>query len=95
MSVVDENLECVFRGEPVNFTLGEKTNSQDLEPVRRIVWAITAWRRTIFLEAKAAGGCATYAGKIGYVSVDRMAGHVIKTQDDLELAEALLPLSKG
>ncbi|MBC2776039.1 acylneuraminate cytidylyltransferase family protein [Parasphingopyxis marina] len=93
MSVVDENLECVFEGEPVNFTFAEKTNSQDLEPVRRIVWAITAWRRATFLEAKAAGGCATYAGKIGYVSVNRMAGHVIKTQDDLDIAEAMIGLS--
>lgn len=90
MSVVDENLECLYRGKPVNFTFDEKTNSQDLEPVRRIVWAITAWRRETFLAAAAAGDCATYAGRIGYSSVDRMAGHVIKTQEDLDLAAAML-----
>lgn len=90
MSVVDENLECLYRGKPVNFTFDEKTNSQDLEPVRRIVWAITAWRRETFLAAAAAGNCATYAGRIGYSSVDRMAGHVIKTQEDLDLAAAML-----
>lgn len=95
MSVVDENLECLFRGEPVNFTFDEKTNSQDLTPVRRIVWAITAWRRSTFLEAAAKGGCATYSGKIGYVSVGRMAGHVIKTQEDLDLAAAVLSATKG
>lgn len=95
MSVVDENLECLYRGEPVNFTFDEKTNSQDLTPVRRIVWAVTAWRRARFLEAAQSGGCATYAGKIGYVSVGRMAGHVIKTQEDLDLAAAVLAASKG
>ena len=89
MSVVEENLECVYRGEPVNFTFAEKTNSQDLEPVQRIVWAITAWRRDTFLDAAKAGGCATYAGRIGYVPVDRMGGHVIKTQADLDLASAV------
>ncbi|MBL4793563.1 MAG: NTP transferase domain-containing protein, partial [Citromicrobium sp.] len=45
MSVVEENLECLYKGEPVNFTFAEKTNSQDLVPVHRIVWAVTAWRR--------------------------------------------------
>lgn len=89
MSVVEENLECLYRGSPVNFTFDEKTNSQDLTPIQRIVWAITAWRRRTFLEALAEGRCATYSGRIGYVPVGRMAGHVIKTQEDLDLAQAL------
>ena len=89
MSVVEANLECLYRGSPVNFTFDEKTNSQDLTPIQRIVWAITAWRRSTFLEALAGGRCATYSGRIGYVPVGRMAGHVIKTQEDLDLAQAL------
>lgn len=92
MSVVDENLECVYDGQPVNFTFAEKTNSQDLQPVRRIVWAVTAWRRTTFLAAAQNGACATYAGRVGYSSVGRMAGHVIKTQEDLDIAKALYPI---
>lgn len=89
MSVVDENLECLYHGQPVNFTFAEKQNSQDLDPVRRIVWAITAWRRATFLAAAEGGQCATYSGRIGYSPVSRMAGHVIKTQDDMDLATAL------
>lgn len=92
MSVVDENLECLYEDKPVNFTFAEKTNSQDLTPVRRIVWAATAWRRDTYLEAFNSGGCATYSGRIGYVPVGRMAGHVIKTQEDLDVATALYPL---
>jgi len=88
-SVVDEPLECLYRGEPVNFTFAEKTNSQDLTPVRRIVWSITGWRRSTFLAAAHAGRCATYAGKIGLFSVDRVSGHVIKTPQDLVIAESL------
>ena len=89
MSVVDENLECLYKGEPVNFTFAEKTNSQDLTPVQRIVWAVTAWRRDTYLDAINSGKCATYSGRVGYVSVGRMAGHVIKTQEDLDVAAAL------
>ncbi|HEY1707266.1 MAG TPA: NTP transferase domain-containing protein [Rhizomicrobium sp.] len=92
MSVVDEQLEAVYDGEPVNFTLAEKTNSQDLKPVRRISWSITGWRREPYLKAFRDGKCATYAGRVGFHSVGRMAGHVIKTQEDLDIAEALLPI---
>lgn len=94
MSVVDENLECLYHDKPVNFTFNEKTNSQDLDPVHRIVWAITAWRRDMFLRAAGAGECATYAGRIGLSPVGRMAGHVIKTQEDLDLAAAMLSVAR-
>ncbi len=92
LSVVDEPLEAFCRGEPVNFTLAEKTNSQDLPPVRRVTWSITGWRSATYLGAARAGQCATYAGRLGLSSINRLAGHVIKTADDLALAEALYPL---
>ena len=90
MSIVEENLECAYRGVPVNFTFAAKTNSQDLTPIQRIVWAITGWRRDVYLAAARAGRCATYAGQIGYYPVNRWAGHVIKTQQDLSVAAAVL-----
>ena len=31
----------------------------------------------------------TYAGKIGYFEVNHLAGHVIKNEEDLSIAEAL------
>jgi len=92
LSVVDEPLEAVYDDKPVNFTFAEKSNSQDLRPVRRISWAITGWRRSTYLAAAKAGKCATYSGRIGYASVDRLAGHVIKTAADLAIAEALYPI---
>lgn len=95
LSVVDEPLEAVCDGKPVNFTFAEKTNSQDLSPVRRISWSITGWRRETYLAAARSGGCATYAGRIGYAPVNRLAGHVIKTAEDLTIAEALFPIVHG
>lgn len=91
MSVVEENLECLYRGKPVNFSFAEKTNSQNLIPVERIVWAITGWRREAFLTARQVGTCATWSGRIGTYPVSRLAGHVIKTQGDLDIANALYP----
>ena len=92
-SVVEEPLECLYGDTPVNFSFARKTNSQDLVPVRRIVWSITGWRRAPYLAAFRRGECATYAGRRGYFVVDRFAGHVIKTAEDLRLAEALLAVA--
>lgn len=85
-------IECALEGRPVNFTFAEKTNSQELKPVQRIAWSITAWRRAAYLEAVARGACATYAGRVGFHPVSHLAAHVIKTEEDLQFAEAVLPL---
>ena len=85
-------IECALAGKPVNFKFTEKTNSQDLEPMQRISWSITAWRRSTFLDAVSKRICATYGGKVAFFPVSPLAGHVIKTELDLKIAEALLPL---
>jgi CMP-N-acetylneuraminic acid synthetase len=90
MSVVNEQIECVIDGNPINFSYHEKTNSQELTPVQRITWSITGWRTSTYLNAYESGRCATYAGKVGYYPVDRLAGHIIKTEEDIQIAEALL-----
>lgn len=92
LSVVDEPLEAFCHGQPVNFTFERKTNSQELEPVRRITWSATAWRRSSFLAAARAGRCATYAGRVQLASVSRLAGHIIKTAEDFAIAEALFDI---
>ena len=85
-------LECVYGDQPVNFSFNKKTNSQDLKAVKRISWSISAWRRDAFLSAIEQKKCATYCGIIDYFPISHFANHVIKTQEDLDIAEALLPL---
>jgi len=95
VSVVNELIECMIEGRPINFAFDSKTNSQDLTPIQRITWSITGWRRSTYIEAYEAGQCATYAGRIGLYPVNRSAGHIIKTEHDLKIAEALLEADKG
>lgn len=94
ISIVHEQIECAFENKPVNFSFDRKTNSQELLPVQRITWSITGWRRKTYLEAYEAGRCATYAGNVGFFPIDRAAGHIIKTEEDLKIAEALLKLRR-
>lgn len=91
LSAEDIQIECMYDGMPVNFTFDEKTNSQELTPVKRISWSITGWRRESFLTAFDAGKCATYSGKVECHPISQLASLVIKTEDDLKRAEALLP----
>lgn len=90
LSCVNEQIECALDGEPVNFTFDEKTNSQELRPLQRITWSLSSWTRSTYLDAYEAGSCATYAGKTGFYALNRFSGIVIKQQEDLDMAEALL-----
>jgi hypothetical protein len=44
------------------------------------------------LEAFAAGKTATYAGKVEFFPLTRPEGHIIKAEEDLRIAEAMLGL---
>jgi CMP-N-acetylneuraminic acid synthetase len=90
LSAVYEQIECACNDIPINFSFDQKTNSQELKPVQRITWSITGWKSQTYLDAHGAGKCATYAGNIGFFKIDRMSGHIIKTIEDLRIAEALL-----
>lgn len=90
LSCILDQIEVAFEGKPVNFTFARKTNSQDLTPVQRITWSITGWKRAAFLAAADAGRTATYDGTVGFYPVSAISGHVIKTQRDLDIAEALM-----
>ncbi len=85
-------IECAIKGAPINFTFKEKTNSQELEPVQRISWAITAWNRKSYLSAYSERECATYCGRVKFHDLSPNASHVIKTESDLRTAEALFDL---
>lgn len=94
LSVEEIQIECAYKGSPVNFSYDAKTNSQELTPVHRVTWSITAWRRETYLKAYDDKKCATYAGKVDYFPVNKLAAHVIKTQQDLDIAKILWELNR-
>ncbi len=92
LSVENIQIECALNGEALNFSFSSKTNSQDLDPVQRICWSITGWDRSRYLDARLKGQCATYCGRVGFHSLNALASHVVKTEEDLNIAAALFPL---
>ena len=95
LSVEEIQIECAYKDLPVNFTFDKKTNSQELSPIQRISWAITGWRADSFRKAYDEGHCATYSGDVGFHTINALASHVIKTEEDLKIAELLFPLVDG
>ena len=89
LSCIDDQIEVAFENCPINFSFGEKTNSQDLKAVQRITWAASKWSREKFLEEKNRGGIGTYSGTVGFYSVGPFSGLAIKTAYDLKIANAL------
>ena len=90
LSCVHEQIECAFDGKPVNFTFKRKQNSQDLAPLQRVTWCLTSWRAKTYAKAYKTGQCASYAGKTGFFALAKWSAHVIKTQEDMDMAEAML-----
>lgn len=95
LSCTHEQIECAMGGRPINFNFQEKTNSQDLEPIQRICWSITGWRAAMYLAAVEAGQTASYSGKVCFYPVNRLAGLIIKTEQDLQMASKLWTLVHG
>ena len=90
LSVSDQYAECFFDGEPVNFSLDRKVNSQCLTPVREVVWALTAWRREYFLGISRRGLCGTYSGRLGLFPIPKDEACDLDTMQDWIIAEAIM-----
>ncbi len=99
ITVKDEQVHCVYENHPVNFVAEEKfARTQDLLPVQSMVYSIMMWRSEPFREAMAHQGYALLNGRVGYFPVSKRSSVIIKTAEDLFIAETILKtghLSEG
>jgi len=90
ISVIDEYAECFYNDQPINFSINRKVNSQELKPVRKIVWSLTAWRRKTFLQAVSENKCGTFSGKIGLFPIPKDESCDLDTPEDWIIAEGMI-----
>ncbi|MBQ8698720.1 MAG: acylneuraminate cytidylyltransferase family protein [Schwartzia sp.] len=90
LSVIEEKAETFFRGEPLNFSLREKINSQFLEPTEPVVWALTAWKRSSFMALQEAGQNPVFGGNVGKFAVPKDESCDLDTEEDWRIAEGIL-----
>jgi CMP-N-acetylneuraminic acid synthetase len=90
LSVVSEQAETFFKGQPLNFSFSEKINSQLLEPVEKVIWAISAWKRESFLNISDAGMNPVFGGKVGKFAIPKDESCDLDTEEDWRIAEGIL-----
>lgn len=90
LSVVQAKEETFFMGKPLNFSLKEKINSQFLEPTEAVVWALTAWKRSAFLEMQESGVNPIFGGALGKFIIPKDESCDLDTEEDWNIAEGIL-----
>lgn len=91
ITVEDQRVHCAFEGQPMNFKVDEIfAKTQDLVPVQAFVYSVMMWRTTTFMENFEKHGHALMSGKLGYFPVSKRSGVIIKTDEDLMIAESII-----
>jgi CMP-N-acetylneuraminic acid synthetase len=91
ITVEDQQVHCNFKNQAVNYDLkGLFAQTQDLLPVQPFVYSIMMWRRATFLEEFTKKGYALFCGNFGVFSVSKLSNNIIKTAEDLKLADLLM-----
>ena len=91
ITVQDMQVHCNFKNQPVNYDKDELfSQTQDLIKVQPFVYSIMMWQRETFLSEFTNKGHALFCGKFGTYPVQKISGIIIKTAEDLKLADLLM-----
>lgn len=90
LSTISEKAESFYKGEPLNFDIKNKVNSQMLEPIEKTVWALTAWKRETFMQIEQSGVCPIFGGKLGTFPIPKSESCDLDTEEDWKIAEGAI-----
>ena len=91
ITVEDMQVHCNYKDQSINYDKDELfSQTQDLSPVQPFVYSIMIWKRDAFLSEFTNKGYALFCGRFGTYSVKKTSGIIIKTAEDLKLADLLM-----
>ncbi len=90
LSVIQEKEEAFFNSNPINFSYEEKINSQFIEPIEVLCWALTAWKRETFIRLQEKGINPVFGGRIGRFAIPKDESCDLDTLEDWNIAEGVL-----
>lgn len=91
ITVEDKNVHSIFNDKPINFNFKESfARTQDLNPVKLFVYSLMVWNSNKFIEEYNKTGGAIFCGKFKTFSISKLNSLIIKTKEDLLLAEAII-----
>ena len=81
----------MYLGEPVNFKINESfSQTQDMEPIEIFSYSLMMWKSKEFVKEFKEKGFGLFCGKFGTKDSGKLAGFIIKTDEDLFIADAIL-----
>ena len=89
MSTLEEQAESFYQDKPLNFSTERKINSQDLEPINKVVWAMTAWRRDSYMQDIEKGGAGIFHGRLSFFAIPKDESCDLDTEEDWRIAEGI------
>ena len=76
---------------PLNFDpKSQLPATPDITPIQVCVWTVCIWRRDVFMTRFREKGSAVFSGRVGLYSVPKIQSIKISSEEDFQLAEALL-----
>jgi len=91
ITVEDMQVHCNYKNQPVNYDKDELfSQTQDLIEVQPFVYSVMMWRRDIFLTEYSQKDYALFCGNFGTYAVNKVSGIIIKTAEDLKIADLLM-----
>ncbi len=91
ITVNEFQVHANFSGKPLNYNPDELfAQTQDLVPVELFVYSVMMWRSAEFVKEYREKGYAFFLGKVGFYPVSRLAGIIIKREEDLRLADFIM-----
>ena len=95
MSVCSIKAETFYKNSYVNFNGEDKVPSELITPVEYIIWAMTAWKRDMFISLQESGKCPIFGGKIGRFVIPKDECADLDTEEDWRIAEAAITSRKS
>ena len=91
ITVENKQVHCNYNGKPVNYNPNELfAQTQDIKPVQPFSYTIMMWKSISFLKQYKLKGHALFCGKFDVFPVSRLSSLIIKTEDDLKMADYIM-----
>jgi len=91
ISTEKKQVHSMYLGEPVNFKINESfSQTQDIEPIEIFSYSLMMWKSKEFAKEFKEKGFGLFCGNFGTKDSGKLAGFIIKTDEDLFIADAIL-----
>ncbi len=81
----------ITNNRPINFKKNDKfAKTQDLDPIDLMVYSLMMWNSKSFIKAYEKKSGTILHGKVGYYTVDKLSGIIVKNKHDLHIVSSII-----